>query len=141
MQYGPLGQTPGVRVEIGSLPVEVPVLDVEQPLGLAVGQYSPAAERFAQVMGVGGDADEIHVHWEGERIRDSEVGLAWRDVDAGEQSEGRRQLEGDEGLLRRFGGKVDSECQYFLFRFAGGMKVGLHDQIGAFGQPKGQSVG
>ncbi len=134
-------QTDAVLVEKNVLPVEVPVLDPEQVPGLPVRQLRLHLERLAQEMGVRKDADQVHVHGEGERVAESHVGLAGRQVNPGKQSEGRRHARRQQGPARLPVGQVDADGQPALLRLPRGVEVDLEDQVRVLIQSIGQVAG
>ena len=67
-------------------------------------------------------------------ISNDEVFLPRRNVNSGTHPKQWRYLNRDQLLLGWLVGKVNAQLRLFAFRFPGGMKVRLHDNIASFGK-------
>ena len=88
----------------------------------------------ADVVHVRADADEVNVHRRGEFTLEFVVALAGRDVEARDAAEHGRYLKSDEGAIRFFIGKVQTDGGLFLLFLAGGMKVRVEHEVGSGGE-------
>src|SRR4030095_17266657 len=104
-------------------PVESPIGDAEQGAACAVGEYGVRVHRFADVMGVGDDADSVHLDGNREVVGGLKSGGAWRNVDAV-----GAQRDVDQAARGWLGGKVEGKPGTVGFGLAGGVVVDLEDE-------------
>lgn len=134
---GAFGQMNGLAIAIDGLPVDVPVGDVEQGQGLAVGEIGPGFDVVAEVVGVGIDGEQVSGYGQGEAIGDLEIFGIGGDV------EGVVALHLNEhgGLGGRGVGEVDADGGLEEFGLAGGLEMGVEDEVGTGAQSEGKVSG
>ena len=102
MELGP-GREINRPVEpIPILPVEVPILDVDDGDGLVfVGETRRQLHRLADVMGVATDGNTFDIDRNRERVLELVVRLAGRNIEPGKRAEDRRQLDVEQSAFGR----------------------------------------
>jgi len=129
------GQLDGAHVVVLVLPVEVPIVDLDQPLTGPVGEGGPAGELLSQVVGVGVDADHLYVDGERVAVLYRVGGLTGGDVDLA----GTEHDVGDVVRRRRFG-EVETDHRLDRLGLSRRLHVQLQDEVGAGAKRPGVAV-
>ncbi len=123
---GSAGQEDRARVAEDALPVDVPVLDVDEPGLGSVGEGGHTAHLLAEVVGMGVDREHVDVHGQDVLVGDDEVAGSRRDVEGAVVLELEQHRKEGGGL----GGEVKTDRGPHELGLARGPEVHVEDQVG-----------
>ena len=101
----------------------------------AVGQNGPTLERFADVVGMGGNRVKLDGRGQRKPLADRKARFAGRDIDVCASAVKRRDLKADARAGRRLVGEVHAYGRDLGLDFAGGVEMGLKDEVRIRRQP------
>ena len=125
-QQGPRGQAHRLRIAVAVLPVELPVVDVQQAPSGRSRNLGHDLHRRAQTVQVGVDAGHVDRDGQDVAVLDDVLGLAGRDVE-------RRRVEyhAQRSPCRRFVREVQSHGGLHLDRLLARAQAELQQEVGA----------
>ena len=115
----------GLTVSVDGLTVDIPIVDLDQPLLVAVGHCGPSLHLPGEVVGVRVDAKEMDGYGQGELVVDGKCVYARRDV------EGCIMLKLEEHGVLGCGGRaeVEADAGSNAFWLTRGFQVHVEDEV------------
>ena len=117
-----LGQKDRFGIAVITLPVEIPVLDQQQPFFGAVGQEGIPLQFLAQIVRVRKDAKQVHVHGQPVTVFNRVIPRAGRNVDAVTD-----KIQSEWSVRRRFIREIKTNGRLDVFRLARRVHVYLEN--------------
>ena len=134
-QPGSSRQRNRLTVDVVVLPIEVPLLDVDEPAPAAVGKLRKGAHLFAQIVGMRVNTQKLHGHRQHITVFDPVLLLSRSNVDGL-----RPQPDDKGGLGRGLVTEIEPHAGLDPLRLARGHHVQFQHQVGAPFQPPGPAV-
>ena len=113
---------------VAPLPVEIPLIDIEERPLRSIGQGGAGLHELANVMSVRAGADQVDIHRNRKAVADLVIRITGGNVYSREAAVNRRNLESQELPMRRLVGKMKAEGGLLHFNLPGRMEMrGQHD--------------
>ena len=126
---------------VASLPIEIPLIQLEERLLRSIRQGGAGLHELADVMSVRSGTDQVNIHRKRKAVADLVIRITGGNVYSREAAVNRRNLESQELPMRRLVGKIKTKRGFLHFNLPGRMKVGGQPDVGPLGPRHRQILG
>src|SRR4029078_3469397 len=128
-ELGALRQCDRLRILVIALPIEIPILDPEQPSLFAIGKQSVPLQIFTEIVSVRVHSKQAHVHWQHIAAFRHVIRLAGRDIKFKvQEADAKRKIGG--GLVT----EIKTNAWLHGLWLTGGLHMHLENQVRIWSQ-------